>query len=305
MRAWPSVMTMVLVLSIGAAPAHAQDDSRRDAVVTTDGSLIRGQLLEHVPGSHVLLRVGDEERRIPYAQVVFAGPADRAPDPRSVGGDATPPAPPPPPSQGPEVTAVQAETSDGRVEPASEAEPSTPRRHQVVSDPQGLTLSWLTDVQETYGTATVYSGTSYRGQTATTRHVTLNYTKVCTAPCSANLPDGRWYFYLNDDYGRGYEVRRRVRVDGPGTLHLSIQNRRTVRRVLIATAVIGIAAGAAGILVGMRELLGMDEFDGDDVHLGGTIVGSIIAVAGLGALVTIGIGGGRDRGRVRFVPLVL
>ena len=27
--------------------------------------------------------------------------------------------------------------------------------------------------------------------------------------------------------------------------------------------------------------------------------------AGLGALVTIGIGGGRDRGRVRFVPLVL
>lgn len=74
------VLTAACIGVVGGAPAQAAPttaapvsassvDAPEDTVRMTDGGMLRGRLREVVPGSHVVLQIGDDERRIPWADV--------------------------------------------------------------------------------------------------------------------------------------------------------------------------------------------------------------------------------------------
>lgn len=66
------VLLMVLVSSV---PALALAQATPDVVRTRDGAMVRGTIVERVPGSHVLLQTAQGEfRRIEESELVAAGP---------------------------------------------------------------------------------------------------------------------------------------------------------------------------------------------------------------------------------------
>lgn len=278
----------------GAARGVAQtpSDAAQDlshAVVTADGAHYRGVLVEYVPGSHVVLRTGSGDRRFEYRDVVFAGPAERAPAP----GALTPPPPAPP-----EPTSTP--TASAPPEPTPTAGPVAIEGSVPVSvrtDGEAYTLRRMTSAsfhgtpQPLYGSTTIVSGAwSY------------TYESVCAAPCETTLMPGAQVFMFVGPDGTEYLRRRAVRVTGPGTLDLSIRDRRRIRATMWALAIGGTLIGAAGFLVSMRDSLGVDPPDNPRIYPGGMVVGCLFLLGGVGGISVLAAGGGRDSARVVFTP---
>lgn len=165
---------------------------------------------------------------------------------------------------------------------------------EVTSSPNGLRLDNLGGVSH----APVYGVGPGRAGYARIEH----WMPLCVAPCTARLMPGTHYFRVLGPDGTVYNRRRGIDIEQAGTLTLGITPRDRKRRWLWATTVLGILGGAAGVLVGVRDSLGYPEPRNPQVYPGGLIVGSVLAVAGLGALVTIGVGGGRPSASVVFRP---
>ncbi|MCA9579211.1 MAG: hypothetical protein KC668_27470 [Myxococcales bacterium] len=287
MKIWVGVLASWLALATlpaFAARVEAQSDLV-DAVVTDDGAMYRGVLVEYVPGSHVVLRTPTGDRRFEYATIVFAGPAERAPDPATVAERRAAAAEPVAAAAAPEPSPVEGSTAEAEGDEGAV-------RVDVVSPREGLTLHNLAGL----------SYASVQGlQPGTAGYARVeHWAQLCTAPCVARLIPGTHYFRVVGPDGTIYGRRRGVDIDGPGELSISHRSRHRKRRWLWATTAIGIAVGAAGILVGVRDSLGYPEPRNPRIYPGGLVVGSVFAVVGLGALVTIGVGGGRPSAEISF-----
>ncbi|HJL16772.1 MAG TPA: hypothetical protein RMH99_14005 [Sandaracinaceae bacterium LLY-WYZ-13_1] len=81
-RSWSSVLALSLAVgALGLPASDAAAQAPPDVVMTRDGGMMRGTIVEHVPNSHVVLQMPTgETRRIDGSWVTYAGPASGAPD---------------------------------------------------------------------------------------------------------------------------------------------------------------------------------------------------------------------------------
>lgn len=167
-------------------------------------------------------------------------------------------------------------------------------RALFTSTPNGLSLENLGGMSYAPVVGMGVGGTAY------TR--IENWMSLCVAPCTTRLMPGTHYFRVVGPDGTVYGRRRGIDIEVPGTLTLGIHPRHRKRRWLWATTIVGLVVGATGILVGVRDSLGYEPPRNPRLYPGGLIVGSVFAVAGLGAIVTFGVGGGRPGAIVQFRP---
>ncbi|MEM1414543.1 MAG: hypothetical protein AAGH15_06570 [Myxococcota bacterium] len=233
-----------------------------DIVRLQSGGLLRGTIVESVPGEKVVIQlVTGELREIPASEVVYAGPAAEEPPastavfPRS--GD-TPP-PPVPSAVAPGPTSANANV-------------------RLESDVPGYTLHLRT-------------GVSQAGNV-----IIVGMRRVCTAPCAGEVPPGRWPSFV--DFGDG-RYRNAGMVDfSPGTYRIERRSRFRLR--LITSIVMGVAAvaGIGMLAVGFANQSNSDSFDEIGTIDPLTIAGASVLSAGVFGGTMLLVFGGRDRPRV-------
>lgn len=184
--------------------AHAETPP--DVVKKKDGGLLRGTIEELDPKGKVTLILPSGERRtLDMTDVEYAGPAARAP-----GG---PPEPPP----------------AARAAPVGGITVSTQAADVVLkADDPDITYH----VRSTEGVVTTSHGSG----------VVLGYSRLCTAPCSAQLPVGSYTLGLSRG-DRGVVEADPVTIRGPSTLEATYRSRQGTRTggwfVVLGGGVIG------------------------------------------------------------------
>jgi hypothetical protein len=103
------------------------------------------------------------------------------------------------------------------------------------------------------------------------------YERVCKAPCTARLAEGRYEFGIGRGGGHVVRTGERLRIDGPTQLELTYRRRpsREARIVGWTLAVSHVLAGAAVLAWGAVD-------DGSDSLRVGGLVGGAVAGVGLG-----------------------
>lgn len=187
MQSRVSSFLVVAILTVAALPAVAQN-LPPDIVQLTNGGMVRGTILENIPGDHVTIQLSTgETRRFGPSEVRSAGPAAPA------AGQAAPPpvmAPPTQPSQPMQVPpATQPPPAYLQQAPMLNPELVTLR---VTSATQAVTLHRLT------GTANVAVWTG-RGMGY---GVIDSFEPMCTAPCAVQVPRGTYTLGLSQGEGR-------------------------------------------------------------------------------------------------------
>ena len=179
-----------------AEHASAPEPTPPDLVMTHSGGLIRGVIVESVPGEHVVIRVaGGEDRRLDWTDVRFAGRTEDAPA-------STLPEPPSAPS-------VEA-TPDERV------------NVRFVSSQAGLTLH------------RAHSGRLELGPGSQNVEPRREVSMVCHLPCEQVLDVGRHQFGLSIE-GRPPRLAPAIDIESDGRLRAEyIDNGPTLIAGLVA-----------------------------------------------------------------------
>ena len=230
-------------LLVAASTAAAQTPP--DVVMTRDGGMMRGTILEHVPGSHVTLQTpSGEQRRIDGTWVTYAGPAAGAP-----GATGNPAATPGAPAG----------------VPAPPTAPTEPRAQlQLESNVPGVTFHLNTGS----ATATAWGGGGWAVATA------LGYDRLCTAPCNTTIPLGVQRLGLS--YGDGTVIPApSFDIPTNGTLYGTYVDNDGIRIAGWLVMILGVGAGLGLMLYPL--------FDGNSITTDDYIlplaIGTGIAVA--------------------------
>lgn len=244
-----------------------------DVVRKKDGGLIRGTIVEKVPGKHVEITLTNgETRKIPMSEVEWAGPVAEAPT--KTADTRPPPAPPPKP---PMVPANVPLVSGG-----SEVSFSTPGPGVTVYYKSGSAdisgSGWVWGKNGGWGT---YSGTA------------TSFTRLCTAPCRAQLPGGTYKFGLSLDDDKVVEADDAISVSDGSRLRATYNDKSGVRTAGWVTMVGGGIAGLVLVATGMRDVCnngtttdryGQDQCLAPDKEL--TTGGKIGSVIFFGSIIT-------------------
>lgn len=180
-----------------APPARAATGASPDVVRLHKGGLLRGTISELVPGEYVVLvLLTGEVRKLPMADVAYAGPADELPGSGATGDN---------PYVAGDPQSAQGRTPAGRQDSARPfvAVHGREVRVSLRADEPDVSFYVKTSaaVAESFGSNVHASG----------------YTLICTAPCEASLPEGRYTFALGKKDGRPV-VSRAVTLRGDRTL---------------------------------------------------------------------------------------
>jgi hypothetical protein len=265
------ILGLALVMaSVFASPSlmHAQAETA-DLVRLNDGRMIRGVIVELVPGDYVIVQaVTGELQRYAMDDVDYAGPA----------ASASPPAAKAPPN----VTAP----------PGGPESPEGALRVRVTSDQPGLTL---------HRTSGVSYGGRYGGPGGPS-FAHYAYGRLCTAPCEFTIDPGFYGFTVEDLRRRRAHARGSIILRTDATLHISYSDRRPQRivRWLVASALTlgGSAMMIAAPVVGRCTSY---SYTGDDCYSRGVHIPLLSAGAGIlagGLVTTIIAAATRDRGKV-------
>ena len=188
-----AMMWMSLVLT---APAAAQ--APPDVVELRNGGMVRGTLVENIPGDHVTIQIATGElRTFPSAEVLRVGPAPVAPV----------------------MTPVVVEPGY----PTGVAVPAPPApmiNVRVVGTSEELSLHRLT------GTASVSVWTGRGVGTAAIDQFAI----ICGAPCDQQLPAGTYTLGVSQGNGMARRADHSIfHLDHDATLELEYESREGVR----------------------------------------------------------------------------
>lgn len=238
-------MTVAFVLAL-AASASAQMPP--DVVQLTNGGMVRGTIVENLPGDHVTIQLATGElRTFASAEVASAGPAAQ---------DVIPPAP---------GTALVAQPRTAPYAPPS----PTVRVHVEATSPD-LTL------QEVIGTST---GVVSTGRGFSTIMID-NFAPLCTAPCDVDLPARTYILGVSQGQGSARRADHNLfTIDGDMQLELEYESREAAR-------IVGWIVFIGGALVGAGVMLGgiLGETSGDgwiDYLIAGAVVLGVSEIVGL------------------------
>lgn len=221
---------------------------------THDGGLLRGTLIESVPGERARIRLSTGEVRVvPWAQVEYAGPDSRPG-----------PLPPPPATDSPPSRAVYG---------------VPPLTLRLVGAPSAVSFHEITESHGTVVLPGILSGER-----------TYDFRRLCQAPCEIPIEPGSHRFALS--LGRGEEVLApALDIWRSGTLTGTYLDRSGFRiagwTLIIGAplAAVGLATLAASLPEGAREAtIGLAVTAGLSM-LVGEILGLIFALQPDGAMV--------------------
>lgn len=225
-----------------------------DVVHTKNGGMIRGTISEYVPGDYVVIvTITGETKRIAGEDVTYAGRANEVPVP--------PPAPKPAPS------APLLERNPNEVKPLVTVKGNSAnitfgvKRGPKPKEP--LTLYLRT------GTATASAGGAQASADA--------FTRICTAPCAAELPEGAYTFAvgMGDRPARKVEGMQTVR-DGYVLRGRYVDNK--------GVRVAGVLLGIAGAVIGTTLIVTSDSdagfFGGLGLSSGSLLLGLVLGSVG-------------------------
>ena len=209
-------------IALAPLPALAVEGAP-DLVRTKDGGMLRGTIVEKVPGEKVTISLLDGQlRTLSMDTVTYAGPADEAPSAR-------------PP-----------------VDAADEVEPKS----MVTVRTEEATLQLLEgETPLTWHTSSL-SGVAFGGGMAVAHQM---YNRLCTAPCEVEMPVGNHRFALATDDGIPVSALQPTRITGDGELVGVYEDNSTTRAVLAVIGLAGIIGGSVLMLAPLFE----DDFEGD------------------------------------------
>jgi len=235
-----SLLSSALAVWVGAllasTPVHANDgpaDAPPDIVRLKDGGMLRGTIVELVPGNTVEIALPNgASRTIPMNTVDWAGRADDDPGPGARNTqpprDTAPPKPetampPPVPLLPPSVATP----------PAAQGSSNTATLRLRAEDGQeGLTFHLKTDL------TTVHIG----GRPG----MGIVYKRLCTAPCEVKLEPGSYRFGLSLDENSVVDADSVANVSGRSTL---VGRYTSYKAALISGVVLAILAEVVGAVV--------------------------------------------------------
>lgn len=271
--------TLVLVLSlIAAGPVAAQDaqDAQDeptpeqdpevaapqptgpplDLVLTRDGGMLRGTIVESVPDQYVMITLPTgESRRLEWSAIRYAGPAAGAPQPSA-----------PPTSSLPAPAAI----------PTPPAEPSG--MHVRFTSPQeGIRFHRVTGSVNLPAVGVLpdegFFSTWNRGH---------SFEPLCTAPCDMTMEPGEYELALSRGTGPAVVVPGLVHVVRNGTVTGEYLDRSDLRIAGAVTAGVGGAGGLAVMFMPLA-LLGTGSTNIDIVGwiVSGTVITCVSLIVGL------------------------
>jgi hypothetical protein len=221
--------------------------SAPDVVRLKNGGILRGTISELVPGDYVsIVLITGEPRKVPYADVQFAGPTNEA-------AATVAPAPARTPDAG-AATAVAPASGAMSSNKAAETQPFTvvhaqESRVDVTAKQQGLTLFRRSASAGVNGVGFVNG-----------------YDEVCTAPCNVSIPAGTHTFAVAKSGGKPREADAVSLPAGKANMSIAYADRTVLR------AGLGLL-GLAGAIAGIAMVAGSDSTD--------SVAGPIV-LAGLG-----------------------
>ncbi|HVZ72010.1 MAG TPA: hypothetical protein VHJ20_06505 [Polyangia bacterium] len=234
----PLVVAFVFVFFLSGlrtSVARADGGPPPDVVRTQDGGMVRGTILEITPAGDVtLLDAAGQTRKFPAGAVRFAGPVPK--DPALAPSQA-------PPSQAPVVPGPPAAAPIAPIAPAAPVTPASaaappPGLHLLATEPN-LTYHVLSGTS--YGTGMGFVGTRPVAVGMTANH----YVRLCTAPCTANLPPGSYTFAASRPDG-GVVPASAMTIKGNETLTATYKSGTSAR---VGVLLVSVAAIGVGMLI--------------------------------------------------------
>lgn len=240
MRSSPVLATLLastLALFLTAAVPAVAQTLPPDVVQLANGGMLRGTIVENLPGDHVTIQLTTGEiRTFPSAQVQFAGPAASAPS--AAPQEVVPPAPSAAlatPLTRPIIAQPGPIPSYGAV-----AQPFPTVRLHVEATSPDLTLQQVTGT----GTAIVSTGRSF------STIMVDSFAPLCTAPCDIDLPVRAYVLGVSQGQGAARRGDHNLfTLDHDMSLQLEYESREAARIVGWLTFIAGAIAGA-GIMLG-------------------------------------------------------
>ena len=254
-----------------------------------NGGLLRGTITESIPGEYVsIVLVTGEIRKIPMANVKYTGPADAEPA-------AQPPA---------SATGTRQQPSSFATSGAPQSADGT--RPFLTVRGREARISFRSRTPNT----TFYVKTASATAGADGYQVEASgYTRICSAPCEATLPEGSYTFALTTD-DKAPVAAKPIHVSGSQTVHGQLERKRGVRAggwvIFGAGLVVGTSLLTAGLIADCETETDDDEFTYDyESPTGCTNTGLVVAgavTAGVGAVVGLVMALQRDDARITLAP---
>lgn len=238
-----SLLALVVLLCASSALAQSLPP---DVVRLNNGGMLRGTIIENLPGDHVTIQLPTgETRTFPSSDVASAGPATPTPAP-------TQELVPPPPSGplGPPMIAQPGPVPLPGYGIAPTPPVPTVRVHVEGTSPD-LTLQQVTGT----GTAIVSTGRSF----ATV--MVDNFAPLCTAPCDIDLPVRAYVLGVSQGQGAARRGDHNLfTLDADTSLELEYESREGARIAGWITFIGGALAGSGIMLGGILGSSSSDDF---------------------------------------------
>jgi hypothetical protein len=270
MRIAPLSLAFVLVVATSAARAQ---EVPPDVVRTKDGGMMRGTIIEKVPGDHLEITLPNgQSRTVKMSEVIYAGP---------VSAD-VPAAPPPPP---PAVTQPPTPGADGALVNVALA------RLELKADQGGVTFHRKTG--SVHGVGTGWAAGKNGGPVAVGINAN-SYERLCTSPCAVDVAQGTYRLGLSLDDGeviaadRPLDLRGRMRLDAEYVSNTEVR-------------VLGWVLAGAGAVAGAVLMFQTGDPDHGITTHPYAIHGGVVVCVSLLAGTIMGLIG--DRATVRATPL--
>lgn len=251
MRAMRTTL-LALVLVLAATSVAIAQPLPPDVVELTNGGMLRGTIIENLPGDHVTIQLPTgEARRFPSAEVLSAGPAPIPSAPYA------PTAP-----MGPTILA-QPGVSYG---PQPAARP-TVHVHVEATSPD-LTLQMIT------GSATAFVGTRYGVSTIAVDQ----FAPLCTAPCDIDLEARAYRLGVSQGQAQAHRADHNLfTIDHDTSLELEYESREGARIAGWIVFIGGVIAGTGIMLGGILN----DTSNYVTWIIAGTVVLGVCEIVGL------------------------
>lgn len=216
LRRWRTRASLAIASACLLVSSAALAQAAPDVVRLKDGGVLRGTISEVNQGFVVIVTVAGETKRIPSAQVAYAGPLEEKPKPKTGG-------PRPLVEVSAESVPVKIVSSQGDV-----------TLHVRVSSSTATTFGSGVGVG-TGGFMSVGGGsgvTSGRG-----------YSRVCSAPCDVNVATGKYTLALSRGNGSPIEADELVAIDGPSTMDVKYHSYSGLRAAGTVVTILGVVSG--------------------------------------------------------------
>jgi hypothetical protein len=212
-----------------------------DIVRLKDGGMVRGTIIELVPNGSVKIELPDgQTRTFAMVDATYAGPASR--EAHAAGGSAS-----------------------STIEPYATIHAQNAKLTLQGEQPN------LTFHMETSSAQLATGGTGVRA---------LGFSRLCTAPCSVEVPAGTQRFALSQPDGDVVRADADLVVEGQETIRGGIVDRHGIRLAGVLLLSIGVPLSAGAALLGVVLSDNPQSKAPTPLYVGGAIVGALSLTLG-------------------------